>query len=163
MTTVSAPRASARGTAARRVSRTVLVAAYAVPVMVAGGFAWFATAPVLIVLIGSLRATHSAALRALAILLAVVYAMPYALWQVRNPSRSMSEDISAASVAAVAAVAVAVIVAIHLERRRGAGAPATGTSGAAARAATTRRRIIVAAVSVTAAALMVVTGTATTA
>lgn len=119
MMTSQKSRAAAGAAGGRRVSRTALVAAYAVPVMVLGQFAWFATVPVLIVLVGVLGATRSAALRGAAILLAISYAVPYVLWQVRpDAAQSLSKDISPIFVAAITAASVVVIVAIHLDRRR---------------------------------------------
>lgn len=157
MTPTRGSRAAADPAVGRRVSRTALVAAYSVPVMVLGQFAWFATVPVLIVLVGVLGATRSTALRSGAILLAIIYAVPYAVWQVRSdPAQSLSQDISPTFVAAIVAVSVVMVVAIHRDRRR-PHAPSTGASRPTTERSTMTRKILIAAVSAAAAVLMILT------
>ncbi|MEV6830009.1 hypothetical protein [Amycolatopsis sp. NPDC051102] len=99
-----------------RVSTSVLVAAWAVPVMVAGQFALLAGVPIAVVLIGARRAR---ALRWWAAGLTGGYAGALLLW-LAGPSSapSLSKYLSPAATAVFTAAGVAVAVAATISRRR---------------------------------------------
>ena len=102
----------------RRSRRRVLVSAWLVPVLVLGQFALVAVVPVVLVLVGTVRSAPLRALRAWAIGLAAVYAVPMAIWAFR-PDRapSLSKDVHPVLAGLVVAAAVAVAVRAHLLRR----------------------------------------------
>lgn len=104
---------------AARVPRSVLVAAWAVPVLIVGQFAMLAVVPVAVVLIGTLRNAHLRALRGWAIALAAAYAVPLALWAI-GPDRapSLSKDMNPIVAALVVATSVVVAAAFHVLGRR---------------------------------------------
>ena len=90
-TTATPPAASRRAT---RTPRSVVVSAWAVPVMVLGGFALFSGVPVALVLVGALRDARARYLRWPAGLLAAAYATPLAIWLLRpDGAESLSKDI----------------------------------------------------------------------
>ncbi|MFI5713399.1 hypothetical protein [Kribbella sp. NPDC051620] len=105
-------------TAARK-TKSVLISACAVPVLVIGQFAMLAIVPVAIVLSGALRNTALRSVRPWAALLAAVYAIPLALWAI-GPDRapSLSKDMHPAFVPVISVAAVAVVVALVSLRRR---------------------------------------------
>jgi hypothetical protein len=102
-----------------RTPKSVLISACAVPVLVIGQFAMLAIVPVALVLTATLRNTALRSLRPWAALLAVVYAIPLALWAI-GPDRapSLSKDMAPVFVPVISAAAVAVIVALGSLRRR---------------------------------------------
>lgn len=104
---------------AARTTKSVLISAYAVPVLVIGQFAMLAIVPVALVLIGTLRSTELKPLRWWAAGLAAVYATPLLLWAI-GPDRapSLSKDMHPLFVPLIAVAAVAVALAIHAQRRR---------------------------------------------
>jgi len=98
-----------------RTSKAVLVAAWAVPVMVAGQFALLAGVPIAVVLIGSLRRrTH----RWWAAGLAAVYAAALTMW-LAGPSGapSLSKYLSPVATAVFTAAGAAVAVAVSRRAR----------------------------------------------
>ncbi|MFE9577551.1 hypothetical protein ACFYO1_14265 [Nocardia sp. NPDC006044] len=100
-------------------ARSVLISAWAVPVLIIGQFAMVAVIPVVIALIGTLRDARLRPLRWLAAALAVAYAVPLAIWRLRSePAQSLSKDISPFLAALVVVAAVVLAVAHHLLRRR---------------------------------------------
>jgi hypothetical protein len=103
---------------APRRSRSVLVAACAVPVMIVGQFAMLAIVPVAVVLVGTLRDARLRALRWWAVALAAAYATPLALWAI-GPDRapSLSKDMHPALAALVVAAGVAFVVAYAVRAR----------------------------------------------
>lgn len=103
----------------RPVSRSVLVSALAVPVLVLGQFAMVAVLPVALVLIGTLRDARLRALRWWAAALTAAYATPLALWAI-GPDRapSLSKDMHPVFAALVSVTAVAVAIAYHVLRRK---------------------------------------------
>lgn len=107
-----------------RTSLPVLIAAWAVPVLVLGQFALIAGIPVAVVLVGTLRDPRLRVLRWWTGALAAVYAVPLALW-VFGPSSapSLSKYMSPVATALFVATGVAVAIAHHVLRRR-SGAPA---------------------------------------
>ena len=117
-----APAADGRGAGHPREGRVplkVVVSAYAVPVLVLVQFAWLATLPVLVLLVSTLHTVRSRALRGLAVLLTVVYAVPYAVWKLRpDPAPSLSKDISPVLAGLVVAVSVVFVLALHVVPRR---------------------------------------------
>jgi fatty acid desaturase len=116
-----APAPAARPDApSRRWPRTVIVSAWAVPVLVIGQFAMVAILPVALVLVGTLRDARLRALRWWAVALAAAYATPLVFW-ILGPDRapSLSKDMHPALAALVVVAAVACAVAFHVLRRRG--------------------------------------------
>ncbi|QWF77782.1 hypothetical protein [Amycolatopsis sp. CA-230715] len=103
----------------RPVSRSVIISALAVPVLVLGQFAMIAIVPVALVLIGTLRDARLRALRWWAAALTAAYATPLALWAI-GPERapSLSKDMHPVFAAAVSVTALAVAIAYHLLRRK---------------------------------------------
>ncbi|WP_344415198.1 hypothetical protein [Amycolatopsis minnesotensis] len=103
---------------ARPGSRSVLISAWAVPVLVIGQFAMVASIPVALVLIGTLRDARLRALRWWAVALTAAYATPLALWAI-GPDRapSLSKDMHPVFAAAVSITAAAVAIAYHVLRR----------------------------------------------
>jgi len=119
MTVAPAP-ATSPTAPSRRMPRTVIVSAWAVPVLVIGQFAMMAILPVALVLVLTLRDARLRALRWWAVALAAAYATPLLLWAV-GPDRapSLSKDVHPALGAVVVAAAVAYAIAFHVLRRRG--------------------------------------------
>lgn len=108
-----------RETTVRRFPRSVIVSAWAVPVMIIGQFAMLAVVPVALVLIGTLRDARLKTLRWGAMALTAVYATPLALWAI-GPERaqSLSKDMRPVFAAIIVAVGVAFAVAYHVLRRK---------------------------------------------
>ncbi|UUV31011.1 hypothetical protein NQK81_40705 [Amycolatopsis roodepoortensis] len=108
-----------RETTVRRFPRSVLVSAWAVPVMIIGQFAMLAVVPVALVLIGTLRDARFKALRWGAIALTAAYATPLALWAI-GPERaqSLSKDMHPVFAAIIIAVGVTFAVACHVVPRQ---------------------------------------------
>ncbi|EOD64527.1 hypothetical protein [Amycolatopsis vancoresmycina] len=100
-------------TAPPRTPAAVLVAAWAVPVMVAGQFAFLAAVPIAVVLIGSLRRR---AHRWWAAAVAAVYAVALTSW-LAGPSTAPSLSKYLSPVATVLFTAAGVAVAVALSRR----------------------------------------------
>ncbi|EMD25895.1 hypothetical protein [Amycolatopsis azurea] len=109
----------ARETPVRRAPRSVIISAWAVPIMVLGQFAMLAIVPVALVLIGTLRDARLKALRWGAIALTAAYATPLALWAI-GPERaqSLSKDMHPVLAAIIVAVGVTFAVAYHVLRRK---------------------------------------------
>ena len=103
----------------RRTSRSVIISAWAVPVLVIGQFAMLAIVPVALVLSGVLRSTGLRSLRWWSVALAAVYATPLALWAI-GPDRapSLSKDMHPIFTGLISAAALGVIVAFYTVRRR---------------------------------------------
>lgn len=106
--------------AARPVPHSVLISAWAVPVMIVGGFAMLAIVPVTVAVVGILRTARLRALRWWAAALAVAYATPLALWAI-GPDRapSLTKDMHPAFAAIIVAVSVGLIAVLHLRQWRG--------------------------------------------
>ena len=102
-----------------RPSKSVIISAWAVPVLVIGQFSMVAIVPVALVLIGTLRSTSLKPLRWWATGLAAVYATPLALWVI-GPDRapSLSKDMAPVFVWLISAAAVGMIGAYYALRRR---------------------------------------------
>ena len=120
MTTDASVRAPHSSPPLRGAPLTVIVAAWSVPVLVIGQFAWLGTLPVALVLIGTFWAGRRLRpLRWPAIALATTYAVPYIIWKTRtDPAPSLSKDINPSLAVLVVGAAVAVIIAFHLARGR---------------------------------------------
>lgn len=103
----------------RRASRSVIVSAWAVPVLVLGQFAMVAIAPVTLLVRGTLREPHLQPLRWSAIAVAGAYATPLFLWAV-GPDRaqSLSKDMHPVFAAALVVTAAKYIVSFHVLARR---------------------------------------------
>ncbi|MFD1938538.1 hypothetical protein ACFSKW_44400 [Nonomuraea mangrovi] len=122
--TITIPQRDRTNRTANRTSLPVLIAAWAVPVLVLGQFALIAGIPVAVVVIGTLRDPRLRALRWWAGALTAVYAVPLALWVFGPTSApSLSKFMSPAATALFVATGVAVAIAHHVLRRR-SGAPA---------------------------------------
>ncbi|MET9000120.1 hypothetical protein [Amycolatopsis sp. NPDC004169] len=96
-----------------RTSKAVLVAAWAVPVMVAGQFALLSGVPIAVVLIGSLRRREH---RLWAAALAAVYAGVLTTW-LAGPSTAPSLSKYLSPVATALFTAAGVVVAVAVSRR----------------------------------------------
>lgn len=108
-----------RETTDRRFPRSVIVSAWAVPVMIIGQFAMLAVVPVALVLIGTLRDARLEALRLGAIALTAAYATPLALWAIGpERARSLSKDMHPVFAAIIVTVGVAFAVSFHVLRRK---------------------------------------------
>jgi hypothetical protein len=103
-------------------STSTLVAAWAVPVLVAGQFGLISGFPIAVVLVASLRDRRSRVLRWWTGALALAYATPLTLW-LTGPSEapSLSKYLSPAMTAALTATGVAVAVAHQVVRSRSTG------------------------------------------
>lgn len=103
-------------------STSVLVAAWAVPVLVIGEFGLISGIPIAVVLIASLRDRRSKVLRWWTGALALAYATPLTLW-LTGPSEapSLSKYMSPAVTALLAGTGVAVAIAHQVVRRRSTG------------------------------------------
>lgn len=108
-----------RETTARRAPRSVIISAWAVPIMIIGQFAMIAIVPVALVLIGTLRDARLKALRWGAFALTAAYLTPLALWAI-GPERaqSLSKDMHPVFAAIIVAVGTAFAVAYHVLRRK---------------------------------------------
>jgi hypothetical protein len=100
-------------------SRSVIISAWAVPVLVLGQFAMMAIFPVALMVRGTLRDPPLRPLRGWAVAVTVAYATPLVLWAV-GPDRaqSLSKDMDPVSAAAIVVTAAAFIVAFHIVARR---------------------------------------------
>lgn len=104
---------------ARRISRPIIVSAWAVPVMVLGQFAFLAVIPVAVMVTQAFRDPASRPLRWWVGTLGAVYAAPLFLW-ILNPDRaeSLSKDIHPMFVGLIVAAAAAVLLKIHTRPKR---------------------------------------------
>ncbi|MDQ7805436.1 hypothetical protein Q5425_16940 [Amycolatopsis sp. A133] len=100
-------------TAPHRTPKTVPVAAWTVPVLVAGQFALLAGVPIAVVLLGSLRRR---AHRRWAVALAAVYAAALVLW-LAGPSTAPSLSKYLSPVATALFAAAGVVTAVAVSRR----------------------------------------------
>ena len=101
-----------------RTPRSVVVSAWAVPIMVVGQFAFLAFIPVALVLYGALRDARARALRWPAVLLTAVYATPMAIWLLRpDGAESLSKDIHPVFVGLIVAASALVLLRIWTSRR----------------------------------------------
>ena len=100
-------------------SMSALVAAWAVPVMVIGGFGLLSGIPIAVVLVASLRDRRSKALRWWAGALALAYATPLTTW-LAGPSEapSLSKYMDTPTTAVLAGTGAAVALAHQVVRRR---------------------------------------------
>ncbi|MGW2219157.1 hypothetical protein ACWCSD_29585 [Nonomuraea sp. NPDC001684] len=97
----------------------VSVAAWAVSVMIVGQFALLAIVPVAVVLVGALRHSRDRLVRWAAVLVALAYAAPFAVW-VARPGRapSLSKDMHPAFAVLIVAACAALVAAIVRDGRR---------------------------------------------
>ncbi|MFF3441817.1 hypothetical protein [Streptosporangium sp. NPDC002721] len=102
----------------RRAARTVIISAWAVPVLVVGQFAMLAIVPVTLALVATLRHARLRALRRWTAALATAYGLALILWAI-GPDRapSLSKDMHPISAALIIATALATVVAFHADRR----------------------------------------------
>ncbi|SES34568.1 hypothetical protein [Lentzea albida] len=100
-------------------SKSVLVAAWAAPVMVVGGFGLLSGIPIAVVLGASLRDRRSKALRWWSGALALAYATPLTMW-LTGPSEapSLTKYMDVPTTAALTAAGVVTAIAHQVVRRR---------------------------------------------
>lgn len=115
----ASPAPAAGAPRATRVPWSMIVSAWAVPVLIVGQFAMLAVVPVAVVLIGTFRSARLRALRGWAVALAGAYAVPLTMWAI-GPDRapSLSKDMHPVVAALVVATSVVVAVAFHVVGRR---------------------------------------------
>ena len=103
----------------RRATRTVLISAWAVPILVIGQFAMLAIIPVALALTATLRHARLRALRPWTGALTATYALALILWAA-GPDRapSLSKDIHPIVAASIVAAALATLAAFYVNRRR---------------------------------------------
>ena len=101
-----------------RAPRSVIISAWAVPLMVVGQFAFLAVIPAAIMVGQTFRDPRRRSLRGWVSALGVVYAVSFLLW-VFNPQRaeSLSKDIHPVFVAVIVAVSAVVLLRIHTQRK----------------------------------------------
>lgn len=121
MSTTALPSAAPTITAVkpRRAPLAVLISAWAVPIMVVGGFAFLAYIPLAVVVIGVLFDPRSRrALGWWTAPLALAWFVPFGIWQSRpDPAESMSKDISPLFIGLVVLAAVALLGRIYTRRK----------------------------------------------
>jgi hypothetical protein len=101
-------------TTRRRTPRSVLVSAWAVPVLVLGQFSMLAVVPVTLVLVGTLRHPGLRSLRPYGAALAAIYATPLAIWILRpDRAQSLSKDMHPVFLVLIVAAAAALLVKLH--------------------------------------------------
>jgi hypothetical protein len=101
----------------RQGRRTVIISAWAVPILVIGQFAMMAIIPVALALIATLRHPHLRALRPWTAGLAAAYTLALVLWAAGpDRARSLSKDMHPVVAAAIVVAALAVIAAFYLGR-----------------------------------------------
>lgn len=94
-------------------------AAWAVPVMVVGGFAMLAVAPLATLAVTVLRRSRDLPLRGAALALAAVYGSGLVVWALRDdPAPSLTKDLHPLHAAAVVVAGVVVAGLVHLRGRR---------------------------------------------
>ena len=95
------------------------IAAWAVPVLVASGFAMIALVPVLVVLIGSFTDLRAHFLRWWTSAVAVAYAIPLTILNVReDPAPSLTKDMHPVFLVLILLVSAALLVRIYVRRTR---------------------------------------------
>ena len=103
----------------RSASRSVIISAWAVPVLVLGQFAMMAIFPVALIVRGTLRDPHLRPLRGWAAAVAVAYAIPLVRWAAGpDRARSLSRDMDPVFAKVIVVAAAAFIVAFHVLARR---------------------------------------------
>jgi hypothetical protein len=99
--------------------RSVIISAWAVPVLVLGQFAMMAIFPVAVMVRGTLRDPDLRPLRGWAVAVAAAYATPLVRWAVGpDRARSLSKDMDPVFAKAIVATAAAFIVVFHVLARR---------------------------------------------
>lgn len=103
-------------------SKSVLVAAWAVPVMVIGEFGLLSGIPIAVVLVASLRKGRPKALRWWSGAVTLAYATPLTMW-LAGPSQapSLSKYMDSTTTAALAAAGIVTAIAHQVVRRRSTG------------------------------------------
>lgn len=95
------------------------IAAWAVPVLLLTGFAMIALVPVLVALIGSLTDVKARYLRWWAAAVAVLYAIPLTILNVRpDPARSLTQDMHPVFLALIVAASAALLIRLYIGARR---------------------------------------------
>ena len=106
---------------ARKTSLAVLIAAWAVPVFVAGQFALLSGIPIIVMLVGTLREPRLRAVRWWTAAVTAVYAGSLAFWLLGpSDAPSLSKFLSPVATGVFTAIGVATAVAHHIARRRSA-------------------------------------------
>ena len=105
-------------TLSRRAPLYLHIAAWAIPVLLLGGFAMIALVPVLVVLIGGFTDPRSRYLRWWAAAVAALYSIPLAILNVRDdPAPSLTQDMHPVFLGLIVAAAAALLVRPYLGRR----------------------------------------------
>ncbi|MFI7000118.1 hypothetical protein [Nocardia sp. NPDC050175] len=100
-------------------ARSVIIAAWAVPVLIVGQFAMVAVVPVTVVLVGTLCKARLRSLRPWAVTLAAAYAVPLGIWILRpDGAQSLSKDMHPVLAGVIVAASLAVAGVYQLRRRR---------------------------------------------
>lgn len=103
---------------AHQYSRSFLISAWSVPVLVIGQFALLAVVPVLVVLFRSLRDARLREVRPWAVGLGLVYATPLAIWLIRpNGAPSLSKDINPGFVVLIVIAAALLLIKIRTQSK----------------------------------------------
>ena len=105
---------SVLATTRRRIPRSVVISAWAVPVLVIGRFSMLAIIPVALVLVGTLRRPELRHLRPYSVALAAIYATPLAIWALRpDGAPSLSKDMHPVFLVLIVAAAAALLLKLH--------------------------------------------------
>lgn len=95
------------------------IAAWAVPVLLLTGFAMIALVTVLVALIGSLTDVKARYLRWWAVAVAVLYAIPLTILNVRpEPAPSLTQDMHPVFLALIVAASAALLIRLYVGARR---------------------------------------------
>ncbi|MFC8826320.1 hypothetical protein ACFT9I_13325 [Streptomyces sp. NPDC057137] len=95
----------------------VAISAWAVPLMVLGGFALVSIVPVTIALVGALRGVPDRAVRLAAALVAVMFAIPLVVWLTRpDGAESLTKDMHPGFLGLIVAASAALLFTIHRPR-----------------------------------------------
>ena len=103
--------------ATHRTPRSVLISAWAVPVLVLGQFSMLAIVPVVLILVGTLRHPSLRPLRPYSAALAAIYATPLVIWILRRDgAESLSKDMHPVFMVLIVAAAAALLVKNHTRK-----------------------------------------------
>ncbi|OKI06243.1 hypothetical protein A6A06_37735 [Streptomyces sp. CB02923] len=104
--------------APRHAPLSVTIASWAVPFMVVAQYALIAGVPVAIALVGALRHVRDRAVRLAAVLVAVSYAVPLAVWLIRpDGAQSLSKDMHPGFAGLIVAASALLLATLYRARR----------------------------------------------
>jgi len=114
------PASTAAPTAGTGPSKPAIISAWAVPALVATGFAMVAIVPTTILAIATFRDARLRALRWWAVAVAAAYGSGLVLWAVSaDPAPSLTKSLHPVHAGLIIAAGIAYAVRYHLGRRRG--------------------------------------------